>query len=310
MDFKKRLYQYKIYKDEDIKGKSGIYQIRNFINGKIYIGSAVNLYRRKYEHLYDLSSSTHHNIHLQRAFDKYGEQNFVFEIIEFCEPDVRYEIEQYWLDNFFGKDFCYNKNPKADKPPVVNKRKIYCVELNKDFESIEQASKELNLNPPNINIALKDIYKTSGGYHFLYEEDKSKFSKEELDILIKYKNKNFRPIICLDDNNIYYNMEDICLKYNIKYPECIIRCCRNKNKTANMYHFMYLEDFKKTTPEEIKLKVSYINNNRKIYCSTTDEMFDSMTEACKKYNLHYSGIIKCCKKEISNTKGYVFEYIT
>lgn len=159
-------------------------------------------------------------------------------------------------------------------------------------------------------MTLKDIYKTCGGYHFVYKEEKNKYSKEDIDIIIKQKRKNFKPIICLDDNIVYYNINDICTKYKIKSPECVIRCCKNKSKTANTYHFMYLEDFKQATNDEVELKKSYINNKRNIYCLTTNEIFDSIAEACKKYNLHSSGVINCCKKIISNTKGYVFEYLS
>ena len=159
-------------------------------------------------------------------------------------------------------------------------------------------------------MTLKDIYKTCGGYHFVYKEEKNKYSKEDIDIIIKQKRKNFKPIICLDDNIVYYNINDICIKYKINNSECVIRCCKNKNRTANKYHFMYLEDFKQATNDEIQFKKSYISNKRKIYCLTTNEIFDSVVEACKKYNLHSSGVINCCKKIISNTKGYVFEYLS
>jgi excinuclease UvrABC nuclease subunit len=45
--------------------KSGIYCIKNIINDKMYIGSAVNLKTRRYEHFHFLTKNKHHNRHLQ-----------------------------------------------------------------------------------------------------------------------------------------------------------------------------------------------------------------------------------------------------
>ena len=60
---------------------SGIYSITNVENGKMYIGSAVDLNKRKALHLSTLKNKTHHNYFLQKDFNDYGEKNFNFEII-------------------------------------------------------------------------------------------------------------------------------------------------------------------------------------------------------------------------------------
>lgn len=60
----------------------GIYLFKNIINGKVYIGSSKNIYRRKNEHLKKLSKNCHHCKGLQNAWNKYGENNFSFEILE------------------------------------------------------------------------------------------------------------------------------------------------------------------------------------------------------------------------------------
>ena len=57
---------------ESIPKKSGIYQIRNLVNGKIYVGSSVNLETRKTPHYWELENNRHNNQHLQRAYNKYG----------------------------------------------------------------------------------------------------------------------------------------------------------------------------------------------------------------------------------------------
>jgi group I intron endonuclease len=80
--------------------KSGIYRIRNLINNKIYIGSSKDLEDRWNDHKRDLNYNTHHCDHLQNAWNKYGEKNFVFEIINECSPikELLLFREQCWLD--------------------------------------------------------------------------------------------------------------------------------------------------------------------------------------------------------------------
>jgi group I intron endonuclease len=77
---------------------SGIYKITCTANGKIYIGSSADMYKRWRRHLNDLRNHTHHNRYLQRAFAKFGELSFGIEILEFAAPHVLLEREQYWLD--------------------------------------------------------------------------------------------------------------------------------------------------------------------------------------------------------------------
>lgn len=82
------------------KGVGGIYQIKNIKNNKIYIGSTMNFYSRFLEHRAELRGGNHPNIHLQRAFDKYGELSFIFEILEVrtADRDFLFDLEQWYID--------------------------------------------------------------------------------------------------------------------------------------------------------------------------------------------------------------------
>jgi len=79
--------------------KSGIYTIINQVNGKFYVGSAVNFRKRWLLHRSNLNNETHPNRHLQHAWNKYGEENFYFGIIEPVEnKEDLLGREQYWMD--------------------------------------------------------------------------------------------------------------------------------------------------------------------------------------------------------------------
>jgi group I intron endonuclease len=73
----------------------GIYKIENIENGKLYIGSASNFLKRKSSHFCYLRRGTHHNIHLQRAFNK-SKTSFTFTLIEQTENLL--EREQHYID--------------------------------------------------------------------------------------------------------------------------------------------------------------------------------------------------------------------
>jgi group I intron endonuclease len=78
---------------------SGIYLIKNIINEYKYVGSAVNIRKRRNRHLSDLRKNKHHSKYLQRAWNKYGEENFIFEVIEeVIDKSSLTEREQYYLD--------------------------------------------------------------------------------------------------------------------------------------------------------------------------------------------------------------------
>lgn len=95
---------------------SGIYMIKNLVNGKIYIGSAVNLCGRKNTHFHELRNNKHHSRYLQRAFNKYGEGNFVFDVLEYVEnKESLIEAEQRYLDSLqsYNPIYGYNMCPNA-----------------------------------------------------------------------------------------------------------------------------------------------------------------------------------------------------
>ena len=95
--------------------KSGIYEIRCLGNNKSYIGSASNLVSRRYSHFYNLRRGTHCNRFLQNAWNKYGEDTFVFTILKICSVKQLVKWEQIYIDKFeaFGKGF--NLCPEAGR---------------------------------------------------------------------------------------------------------------------------------------------------------------------------------------------------
>jgi group I intron endonuclease len=89
-----------IMKNKEIN-VSCVYCIVNVQNRRKYVGSTTRISRRKNEHLYSLRKGTHHSPELQKDYNRYGEDSFLFEIVEkvktFSESELL-EREQAWID--------------------------------------------------------------------------------------------------------------------------------------------------------------------------------------------------------------------
>ena len=92
--------------------KTGVYGIFNLVNGKVYIGSTKKAFHtRKTKHLGGLKNNNHFNLHLQAAYNKYGEKSFIFRILYLCDTS-EVEIQEanfIKLYNSNDRKYGYNK---------------------------------------------------------------------------------------------------------------------------------------------------------------------------------------------------------
>lgn len=117
----------------------GIYKITNKLNNKIYIGQSINIYNRWRNHYYSgIKLNPNDDTLIHRAMNKYGIENFDFEIIEEISVNYLNEREKYWIQyydsynngynmtiggsNLIGED---NPNSKLTKKDVITIRTMY-----------------------------------------------------------------------------------------------------------------------------------------------------------------------------------------
>jgi len=134
--------------------KGGVYQIKNLINEKVYIGSAKCFQVRASQHQGRLNSGKHHNKHLLASWKKYGSQNFLFEVLEVVEGGVeqRRNREQHYIDQYLDNwEMCYNlvkytvtKRRIWSKNPEVTKRKI-SLAVKKAYKANPELGKKTSL---------------------------------------------------------------------------------------------------------------------------------------------------------------------
>ena len=93
---------------------SGIYMIRCLVNGHCYIGQSINIRKRLWEHIYSLNKQYNSNgefadnEHLCKAWKKYGENNFTYQILELCSEKLLDDREIYWINVYDSFNNGYN----------------------------------------------------------------------------------------------------------------------------------------------------------------------------------------------------------
>ncbi len=156
--------------------KAGIYQIKNIINHKIYIGSAANFRKRFNHHKYQLQNNKHYNSYLQNSWNKYGSNGFIFKILEIVKnKDNLIQREQYWLDKL---------------NPEYNIRKIAHSNIGVKYPPISEETR------------LKLSKASKGRKHT--EETKKKMSKKIKEVLADPEIKKKKSIRMSGENNHFY----------------------------------------------------------------------------------------------------------
>jgi group I intron endonuclease len=134
----------------------GIYRIKNKLNDKCYYGSSKNIEKRWKTHLNQLRDKKHINCILQNAWNKYGEDSFIFEIVEECELKNLFETEQKYIDTCGdyniglkasgGDNISKNPNKNIIVENIRKGSKIWRDSLTNE-ERKERFSKPLDRNP-------------------------------------------------------------------------------------------------------------------------------------------------------------------
>lgn len=134
----------------------GVYRIKNIINENCYYGSSKNVEKRWRNHKNNLRKNKHINQILQKAWNKYGEHNFLFELIEECDEKDLFFCEQKYLDlnpkynigkKAGGGDNISN-NPKRDDiiKKITQSVKIRYANMTEE-ERKQESSKPMEKNP-------------------------------------------------------------------------------------------------------------------------------------------------------------------
>lgn len=159
---------------DSIIKRCGIYKIRNLINNDIYIGQSINLGNRKQEHFNRLKGNRHINKHLQSAFNKYGEENFVFETLLYCEPFELTYYEQKLVDKW---------------RPIYNKC-LECVDSQKGLKRTKESKIKMSLAKQGKVSSFKGMHHSEEAKEKLRIASTGHIHTEEQKIKIGLSNKD------------------------------------------------------------------------------------------------------------------------
>lgn len=285
---------------ENNSNKSGIYQIKNIQNGKVYIGSTKCFKVRASQHESALKKGYHGNKHLLASWNKYGSENFVFEVIEVIEDsiDVIREKEQVYINSFLSNwEQCYNLDKKTNrcqktwsKNPDVTIRKKRMNMISRWASDSSYRERMSGHNSPN------------------YGKQLSQNQKEKLLSAIKGNKWN---------QNRVHSQETRTKMSSASSKRGISEAMRNAQKTALLGKKQTHEHIKKRVDnrqgynhsQTTKTKIGY--GNSKFYIETIlspDGNFYSniqnLSEFSREHNLNRSKLLLVIQGKRSHHKGW------
>jgi group I intron endonuclease len=287
---------------KNIKHSSGIYKITNTITGDCYIGQAKDVGARIQTHKNLLKSNKHVYKNgdltiLQKAWNKYGEDNFKFEILEFCTAEELNDKETYWIAAYkcnrrkYGSGYNLNDGGAGQHVgSMSNKGKIMVNNGEKqifidplELESFEQKGYVKGMLPINID-------KINNGRVILYGKDNPnygrKWSKETRQKIEQYYQERVNFISPLLGGHL-----------SEEHKKLIKDKLKNKPINKNSLEALKQNNKKQQRPV-IQLTLDGVQVAE----------FESIKEAGIQNNISAGNIGLCCRGKRLSAGGYLWRY--
>lgn len=196
----------------------------------MYIGYTITLSLRKTRHFSQLRKNKHFNPYLQASWNKYGEDNFIFEILEECDNDYLHSQEHYWINMLNTLDPKYGYNIGLPNPNGKGTRH--------SKETIEKIKR----NTPSPK-GRKTSEKTK---QLLRISNKNNGKNRSEEGILKWRNSVQKPVVQYDlDMNFIAEFPSLisASKFlNKTNSTSILYCCQNKTKKCYGYIWKYKTD--------------------------------------------------------------------
>lgn len=149
--------------------------------------------------------------------------------------------------------------------------RVVCLETRKIYENAKEAAKDTGADSSTISKCCKGIFRHSKGYHWMYEKDYLYASEDEINLILYKPRKQIesiriKEVICLETKEIFNNIKEAA-KSKKACEANISRSCKCPNGQPSLksggYHWMFLEDYKKSSPEEIEMRLHKRSTERK-----------------------------------------------
>lgn len=201
--------------------KAGIYCIQNKIDGKCYIGKSVNIPKRWKEHRALLRKGQHHNKHLQMAWNRYGEESFRFEVLEYANFEELGDLEIAYISKYKAFEEGYNFTMGGEggllgMPKTEETRR-----------KISEANKGRKHTPEE----KARVSKTLKGRMFT-DEHKQKIGEAN-------KVNHIKAVLCVETGQVFNSLKEAGEHFNTDCSN-ICHVCNGRQEKAKGFHFTYI----------------------------------------------------------------------
>lgn len=278
----------------------GIYKIENLINHKIYIGQSIEIEQRLQKH-----KTLNDNLAVHQAIQKYGKENFSYEIIEVCSKKLLNEREKYWIKYYDcclldGKDKGYNMDRGGSngsglaKGKPIERYTLEGVYLD-TYPSANQAAITLNINVSNIVSCANDKRQQAGPFQWKWADSKKEIfpmKGKEYDHILQYDLQGhfIKEFNSLDDviNEFHCDKSSICI------------ACKKNNLSSQGFQWKYKYSNKQIGLLKSKI-IQYDKNGNLL------NEYNTLTEASKQTGINRSNISECCSGKRKSAGGFIWK---
>ena len=268
----------------------GIYKITNTINGKCYIGQSRDIESRWRAH------KVRKGTYLYNAFQKYGVENFTFEVLEECEKERLNELEKYYIKLYHSFGEGYNLCPGGNSDP-------------EDFDAIrkEKLSKaafgrKSPMKGKHHTDDAKEKLRNANLGHTPWNKGVSASDEAKKKMSEAHKGKS-------------HPHRKLTEEEKLKISKSLIG--KKQSEETKKKRSLSLKG--RTMSEEQKKKISLANKGKKkniskhregfsIMCITTNEKCVSMNECCKKHHISKNTLRKLLETGEKSKDGLIYKY--
>ncbi len=215
--------------------ESGIYCIENIVNGKKYIGQSVDVYSRWKKHRSELNNGVHFNGYLQKSWNKYGEDNFKFYVVEFCNIDKLDEREIYYIGLY--QTLNRNKGYNLVSGGTFGKKcsKETCTKISQALKGHKVSLRSrIKISEHHADVSGKN----NGMYGRNHtDEAKKKISESRKGKISPRRNRN--NVYCIELEKTFNDATEAARELNLN-SSAILKCCRGERKTCGGYHWKFI----------------------------------------------------------------------
>ena len=231
-----------------------IYKITNLVNGKMYVGQTKGTLAHRWgQHRAEGNSQRDHHQYqtLYRAMRKYGVENFEIELLQECTEEELNALEIYWIGRLDTYRNGYNMTiggitmrTKPKETIMDRRRPVEQYTLQGEYiaryESIAEASRQLNIHPRLIGSCCRRNQHTAGGYIFCYEGDKDRIDEQKGNLLRMNKNAFYVKQYTLNGEFIkeYASAHEASDAVGVSVTR-ICSCCRGEQRKSGGYQWCY-----------------------------------------------------------------------